>query len=89
MWLDVPETQEQDAFRQNQVRELVLGRFDSAIRVLILRENGNAWTRIGIGQYTLKDSVGYEYPWANGTDAFDYGYYQALKGYQKRTIRLT
>jgi hypothetical protein len=89
MWLDVPETQEQDAFRQNQVRELVLGRFDSAIRVLILRENGNAWTRIGIGQYTLKDSVGDEYPWANGTDAFDYGYYQALKEYQKRTIRLT
>jgi hypothetical protein len=42
MWLDVPEAQAQDAFRQDQVRELFLGRFDAAIRVLILRENGDA-----------------------------------------------
>lgn len=54
MWLDVPDAQEQDTFRRNRVRELVLGLFGLVIHTLILRENENAWTRIGIGQYSWR-----------------------------------
>jgi hypothetical protein len=49
MWLYRPDAEEQDAFRRNQVRALVLGLFGAVIRILILRKTGNGWTRIGIG----------------------------------------
>lgn len=85
MWLDLPDAQEKDGFHRNQARELFLGRFGVVIRVLILRENGDAWTRIGIGEYSGKDSTTNEY----GVGAVEKAYLKSLKRFEKSTIRLT
>jgi hypothetical protein len=59
--------------------------FGVVIRVLILRENGDAWTRIGIGEYSGKDSTTNEY----GVGAVEKAYLKSLKRFEKSTIRLT
>ena len=88
MWLDVPDVQEEDGFLGNQVRELILGRFGAVIRVLILRQNGTAWTRIGIGQYGWETSVTNATPWDYGIETVENVYLEVLKNHQKRTIWL-
>ncbi|CAI9625383.1 unnamed protein product [Alternaria burnsii] len=88
MWLDVPDAQEQDTSRRNQVRELVLGLFGLVIHTLILRENENAWTRIGIGQYSWRDSKTNKVGLSGGIKVVKETYMKALKRHQKRTIRL-
>jgi hypothetical protein len=86
MWLDRPDAEEQDAFRRNQVRALVLGLFGAVIRILILRKTGNGWARIGIGQYSAftKD----QYYWVRMFEAVEKMYFQTLEKYRRRTIRL-
>ncbi|CAN9347097.1 unnamed protein product [Alternaria alternata] len=88
MWLDVSDAQDQDGSSQEQVRELILGRFGTVIRVLILRENGCAWTRIGIGQYSWRDSTTNEIPWSYGIEAVKNAYFKVLNRHRKRTIQL-
>ncbi|KAH7076709.1 heterokaryon incompatibility protein-domain-containing protein [Paraphoma chrysanthemicola] len=89
MWLDRPDATEQDAFRRNQVRALVLGYFDPVIRLLILRKSGNRWTRIGIGQYSAEQPFEYDNLGFGAYNSCEKTYFKTMKKYKKRAIRLT
>jgi hypothetical protein len=94
MWLDVPYSQEQDAFHRNQIKALVLGLAGAAIRVLIIRRDGNAWTRIGIAQYSCHRPLSnqfrayHENQFIHAHRVVEKMYFKRLKGYRKRTIWL-
>jgi hypothetical protein len=61
---------------------------DAAIRVLIIRRDGNAWTRIGIAQYSCYHPIR-DMQWhIRGYNAVEKMYFERLKKYRKRTIRL-
>jgi hypothetical protein len=90
MWLDVPYSQEQDAFHRNQIKALILGLAGAVIRVLIIRRDGNAWTRIGIAQYScLHPFDSHDWLVFGGFKAVRKMYFKILKKYRKRTIWLT